>query len=61
VSAFSKLKITNSKLFFSKNKKILVNLIFKDFEFAGVDSDGVTPDPIPTSAVKPVCGDGTAG
>lgn len=28
--------------------------------FAGVFSGGVTPDPIPNSAVKPACGDGIA-
>lgn len=30
-------------------------------KLAGVNSDGVTPDPIPNSEVKPVSGDGTAG
>jgi hypothetical protein len=30
------------------------------FRFAGVYSDGDTPDPIPNSEVKPVSGDGTA-
>ena len=28
--------------------------------FAGVYSDGATPDPIPNSEVKPVSGDGSA-
>lgn len=28
--------------------------------FAGVFSDGATPDPIPNSEVKPVSGDGSA-
>lgn len=27
---------------------------------AGVNSEGVTPDPIPNSEVKPLSGDGTA-
>lgn len=29
--------------------------------FAGVDSGGDTPDPIPNSEVKPASGDGSAG
>jgi hypothetical protein len=30
------------------------------FVFAGVDSGGATPDPIPNSEVKPASGDGIA-
>ena len=32
----------------------------KNFSFAGVYSDGATPDPIPNSEVKSVSGDGSA-
>ena len=44
----------------SKRRNEVIN-IYSKIKFAGIDSDGGTPDPIPNSVVKSISGDGIAG
>ena len=39
---------------------MLLTLAFTVTDFAGGYGDGATPVPIPNTAVKPICADGTA-
>ncbi len=50
-------------MLFNANLAFAKGSAFEGFakdKFAGVFSDGATPDPIPNSEVKPVSGDGSA-
>jgi hypothetical protein len=40
---------------------LLIQLTNTNSGFAGVNSSGATPVPIPNTEVKPACGDGIAG
>jgi hypothetical protein len=47
-------------LFVNVDSSTHKNLFFSAFSFSGGFSEGETPVPIPNTAVKPLCADGTA-